>query len=62
MAIGGRLVMPVGGTPEWQRLIRVTRIDHTEFVTEDLGEVTFVPLLGAEAWSPAEARPRPQGN
>ena len=51
LAPGGRLVMPIGGPGDVQRLILVTnnaegRIDH-----RDLGAVRFVPLIGAEGWS-----------
>jgi protein-L-isoaspartate(D-aspartate) O-methyltransferase len=50
LAIGGRLVMPVGQSRAAQQLRRLTRRTQTEFVTEDLGEVQFVPLIGTEAW------------
>jgi protein-L-isoaspartate(D-aspartate) O-methyltransferase len=49
LAIGGRLVMPVGGT-EGQELVRVTRVGPDDFEEERLLPVTFVPLIGAEAW------------
>jgi protein-L-isoaspartate(D-aspartate) O-methyltransferase len=52
LAIGGRLVMPVG--PEgMQRLVRATRTGTVEYAVTDLGGVQFVPLIGAEGWSPA---------
>lgn len=44
LAIGGRLVIPVGD--EHQALKRVTRLSDTEFSTEVLESVRFVPLLG----------------
>jgi protein-L-isoaspartate(D-aspartate) O-methyltransferase len=47
--LGGRLVMPVGPAGQ-QRLIKVTRRDATHFEEEDLGEVTFVPLIGEHGW------------
>ncbi len=50
LAIGGRLVVPVGQSHAVQQLLRVTRRSETDFVTEDLGEVQFVPLIGAEGW------------
>lgn len=50
VAIGGRLLMPVGDSRTAQRLVRMTRIDAERFVTDDLGAVRFVPLLGAEGW------------
>jgi len=49
LAIGGRLVVP-HGPPEHQRLVRITRRDATSFAEEDLGDVRFVPLVGAEGW------------
>ncbi|HEX3761458.1 MAG TPA: protein-L-isoaspartate(D-aspartate) O-methyltransferase [Kofleriaceae bacterium] len=63
LAIGGRLVMPVG-TSRAQELVRVTRISDAEYRREDLGPVVFVPLIGAAGWSdepgpsPGRAAPR----
>jgi protein-L-isoaspartate(D-aspartate) O-methyltransferase len=50
LAIGGRLVMPVGSS-RFQELVRVTRTSATELRHEDLGAVAFVPLIGAHGWS-----------
>jgi protein-L-isoaspartate(D-aspartate) O-methyltransferase len=50
LKIGGRLVIPVGGSTWYQELVRVTRITETEFETEDLVPVRFVPLIGEEGW------------
>jgi protein-L-isoaspartate(D-aspartate) O-methyltransferase len=49
LAVGGRLVMPVGGAIS-QRLVRVTRTEADEYEQEDLEGVAFVPLIGAEGW------------
>jgi protein-L-isoaspartate(D-aspartate) O-methyltransferase len=49
LAIGGRLVVPHGDV-EHQRLARITRRSPDRFEQEDLGEVRFVPLVGAEGW------------
>jgi protein-L-isoaspartate(D-aspartate) O-methyltransferase len=49
LAIGGRLVVPHGDA-DHQQLARITRRDVGRFDHEDLGEVRFVPLLGAEGW------------
>lgn len=49
LAIGGRLVLP-HGPPDHQRLVRITRRATDRFVEEDLGDVRFVPLVGAEGW------------
>ncbi|HSD68718.1 MAG TPA: protein-L-isoaspartate(D-aspartate) O-methyltransferase [Woeseiaceae bacterium] len=63
MKIGGRLIIPIGRTPEIQELVRVTRVSEDEFETEDLADVRFVPLVGEEGWAPetvpAGARRRP---
>lgn len=45
LAVGGRMVIPVGRDPAHQRLIRVRRKAPDEFVEEDLGGVQFVPLI-----------------
>lgn len=59
LAVGGRLVMPVGELPRLQRLIRLRRVADDEYVEEDLGYVQFVPLVGSAAWSEKEAGSRP---
>ncbi len=48
LELGGRLVMPIGEVGV-QRLVIITRT-HAGHSHEDLGEVRFVPLIGAEAW------------
>jgi protein-L-isoaspartate(D-aspartate) O-methyltransferase len=59
LAIGGRLVIPIG-TGRAQELARVTRVGDTEYKREDLGAVQFVPLIGAQGWAerPQDARTR----
>ncbi len=52
LRIGGRLVMPVGGSGAVQRLVRVTRKRGDVFASDDLGAVQFVPLIGAQGWPP----------
>ena len=59
LAIGGRLVIPVGPTPREQRLVRVTRTDDDNYEQEDLLPVRFVPLIGEEGW-PADRELRPR--
>jgi protein-L-isoaspartate(D-aspartate) O-methyltransferase len=49
LAIGGRLVLPSGG-PDSQRLVRIVRRGQRSFAEEDLGDVRFVPLVGAQGW------------
>lgn len=46
LAPGGRLVIPVG-TRGSQSLLRLVRSASGELAREDLGEVAFVPLIGA---------------
>ncbi|MDH3685748.1 MAG: protein-L-isoaspartate(D-aspartate) O-methyltransferase [Myxococcales bacterium] len=55
LAIGGRLVIPVGEQVGLQTLRRVTRVAVAEYREEDLGGVRFVPLIGEEGW---RANPR----
>lgn len=50
LAIGGRLVIPVGSSLSLQKLLRVRRLSENEYKTEDLGSVRFVPLVGAAGW------------
>jgi protein-L-isoaspartate(D-aspartate) O-methyltransferase len=52
LAVGGRLVMPVGDRGWGQRLLKLTRIDAGNFRQEDLGGVVFVPLVGEQGWAP----------
>jgi protein-L-isoaspartate(D-aspartate) O-methyltransferase len=49
LTIGGRCLIP-RGSESTQRLVRITRKRTDEYVEEDLGEVRFVPLVGAEGW------------
>jgi protein-L-isoaspartate(D-aspartate) O-methyltransferase len=55
LRVGARLVMPVGERPRLQQLVRVTRRGESEYERVALGEVAFVPLIGAAAWP--ETRP-----
>jgi protein-L-isoaspartate(D-aspartate) O-methyltransferase len=50
LAIGGRLVIPVGSTLRTQKLLRLRRISEQEYQEEDMGGVRFVPLIGAAGW------------
>jgi protein-L-isoaspartate(D-aspartate) O-methyltransferase len=53
LAIGGRLVIPVG-TSRAQELVRVTR-SADGFKREELGAVQFVPLIGEQGWADTDA-------
>ncbi|HEX8375762.1 MAG TPA: protein-L-isoaspartate(D-aspartate) O-methyltransferase [Geminicoccaceae bacterium] len=49
LAVGGRLVIPVGGKYGQGLLrLRLTAVDRWE--EENLGEVAFVPLVGRQGW------------
>jgi protein-L-isoaspartate(D-aspartate) O-methyltransferase len=56
LAIGGRLVMPVGSSPLAQQLVRVVRTGEASYEREELGDVAFVPLIGAEGWADRSGR------
>ncbi|MBM1174731.1 protein-L-isoaspartate(D-aspartate) O-methyltransferase [Microvirga arabica] len=51
LAIGGRLVIPIGGEERAQTLLKVTRTSQTDYEEEDLGGVMFVPLIGEQGWT-----------
>ncbi len=53
LADGGRIVMPVGEPTFIQKLIKVTKGPGGKLITEDLGGVRFVPLIGEEGWNDA---------
>ena len=64
LAIGGRLIVPVGSQLWSQTLLKLTGRGKEDFVREDLGRVMFVPLIGDQKprgeeapAKPAEARP-----
>lgn len=51
LAVGGRLVIPVGKADRGQALLKITRVSENEYIEDDLGPVSFVPLIGASGWS-----------
>jgi protein-L-isoaspartate(D-aspartate) O-methyltransferase len=51
LAVGGRLVIPVGPDEASQTLIRVTRVSETELREEAIADVQFVPLIGEQGWA-----------
>ncbi len=55
LKIGGRLVVPVGASTRAQELVRITRLDEENFRREDLADVRFVPLIGANGWEVEES-------
>lgn len=50
LAVGGRLVIPVGVDPRAQELVRITRVAEDQFDREELADVRFVPLIGEQGW------------
>ena len=58
LAIGGRMVIPVGADPRTQELVRLRRIAEDHWEQESLGRVQFVPLVGSEGWT-ADGMPVP---
>ena len=59
LKVGGRLVIPVGTDPRAQELVRVTRLSESDYQTEDIADVRFVPLVGEEGWSVEAELPAP---
>jgi protein-L-isoaspartate(D-aspartate) O-methyltransferase len=57
LAIGGRMVVPVGATAWDQQLVRVTRLSAGTYQEERLIPVRFVPLVGQEGWAEGAERP-----
>jgi protein-L-isoaspartate(D-aspartate) O-methyltransferase len=53
LAPGGRLVIPIGPDESSQILVRLTRSATGKLNVEELMDVRFVPLIGAQGW-PAE--------
>lgn len=60
LAVGGRLVIPVGPSVREQELVRITRINNDDVEIETLGAVRFVPLIGEEGWKELEEEIRPK--
>lgn len=50
LALGGRLVIPVGPSSYLQTLFRLRRISNKDYRSEELCGVRFVPLIGKEGW------------
>ncbi len=50
LAVGGKLVIPVGLNSYFQTLVRVQRTEEDDYKEEHLMAVQFVPLIGAAGW------------
>lgn len=51
LAIGGRLVIPIGEGLRHQNLLKITRVSERKYQDENLGAVAFVPLIGEQGWA-----------
>ncbi|MCW5734880.1 MAG: protein-L-isoaspartate(D-aspartate) O-methyltransferase [Enhydrobacter sp.] len=51
LAVGGRLVIPVGAEEGRQTLLKLTRKADGSFDKEERGSVIFVPLIGEQGWA-----------
>ncbi len=58
LAIGGRMVVPVGASQRAQELVRVTRTGEDSYDTQELADVRFVPLIGKNGWEEDEEAPQ----
>jgi erythromycin esterase-like protein len=54
LAIGGRLVMPIGEPNSIQKLVKVVKTSEGAYEEKELGAVRFVPLIGTHAWRDAQ--------
>ncbi|WP_248295134.1 protein-L-isoaspartate(D-aspartate) O-methyltransferase [Paraburkholderia sp. UYCP14C] len=59
LAIGGRLVIPVGSSRHHQRLVKIVRRGEHDYDEHGLAEVRFVPLVGDDGWPEPEWAPHP---
>lgn len=50
LAVGGRLVIPIGADRSAQELMRITRLTLSEYRSESLGDVRFVLLIGEQGF------------
>lgn len=62
LAIGGRIVMPMGRDQDYQRLLKVVRRTEDDFHKSWLGDVRFVPLVGEDGWPVRDGEPRNAGS
>jgi protein-L-isoaspartate(D-aspartate) O-methyltransferase len=60
LAVGGRLVIPIGSGLV-QDLVRIRRTGKADFERENLLGVRFVPLVGDEGWKDHQATVRSTG-
>jgi protein-L-isoaspartate(D-aspartate) O-methyltransferase len=56
LALGGRLVIPIGAQRTTQDLVRITRASVDRTTSESLCGVRFIPLIGAQGWDERDER------
>ena len=56
LAIGGRLVMPVGKEQRAQRLVKIRRLSEEKYESRTFSHVRFVPLIGEQGWEKESRR------
>lgn len=56
LAIGGRLIIPVGKEQRSQRLVRVQKTAEEKYKEKKLSYVRFVPLIGDQGWEKERRR------
>jgi len=56
LAVGGRLVMPVGSAQRAQRLVKLTHLSDGKYKKRKMSHVRFVPLIGEQGWKKEERR------
>jgi len=56
LAVGGRLVMPVGSAQRAQQLVKLTRLSEGKYKKRKMSHVRFVPLIGEQGWEKEERR------
>jgi protein-L-isoaspartate(D-aspartate) O-methyltransferase len=49
LAVGGKMVIPIGKEQKSQTLVRVTK-NEKDYATENCGPCSFVPLIGDHGW------------
>ena len=50
LAIGGKLVIPVGDNTEDLKMMRITKLSDNQTKSEVLQDCKFVPLKGSHGW------------
>jgi protein-L-isoaspartate(D-aspartate) O-methyltransferase len=51
LAVGGRLVVPIGPREDAQELVRVARTTSSDARVDPMGGVRFVPLVGDQGYA-----------